>query len=198
MQESTDVLNATLKQTNEGISILEEHLSTQVNQHRIDVDTFKTQLSTSFDEITQDFGNLDAEFSNQILQIETNYISNGEEINSKAKSFVEGSNEKLASVTGELQNSLNLTFDAEINKFKTKIEDHYQRMIMETLTQLEEFKGTLTQDVTSKMEEINSAREDMRLSMNEDLNTSITSLNATTKNSAEQQRSLKDQTLAGP
>ncbi|MCE7735903.1 MAG: hypothetical protein GPJ54_13560 [Candidatus Heimdallarchaeota archaeon] len=192
LKESSDTLNNTLKQTNEGISILEEHLGTQVNQHRTDVDTFKTQLSTSFDEITEDLGNLEAEFSNQMLQIETNHMANGEEINNKARLFVEDNNEKFATATGELQSSLNVTFDSEINKFKLKIEDHYQRMISETLIQLEEFKGTLTSDVTSKMEQINSSREDMRLSINESLNTSITSLNETIKNSSVQQKQLKD------
>ncbi|MHA2032613.1 MAG: hypothetical protein ACW99Q_24855, partial [Candidatus Kariarchaeaceae archaeon] len=181
VKEATNIVNSSLSQTNEQVSILDTDLTTKINQNRTDLDTYKTQLSTSFDEVGIELNTLKSDIANQIQTVEGNLVSTGEEINSKTKAFVEENNEKLAGVGNELQISLNTSVEAEITKFKNQL-----------LTEFDDFKVKLTENVNSKIDQVNSSREEMRLLMNEELGTSLTELSTLVSKSSQNQKELND------
>ncbi|OLS23939.1 MAG: hypothetical protein HeimC2_24540 [Candidatus Heimdallarchaeota archaeon LC_2] len=196
LSEKITLVNSSITETKTTITGLEENLSNEVNSRKISLDDYSNQITSTFGEMSEELIQVEDDFTSQIRGIEENLISTNTEINSKTTAFLTESNDKLASVTNELQTSINTSIDQELIKFKTQIEDYYQRLITETISQFDELKNSLSQSVDNKISEINSTREDTRLAINESLNVSVSSLKTTIDESSQKRNQMKTSLFA--
>lgn len=191
LSEKISSINTSISETNETLTGLNESLSNEINLSKIRMDDYAVKVATSYGEASEELFQVEEEFTNQIQEIEQNLINTNTEINSKTTTFLTESNEKLATVTNDLQTSINSSIDHELTKFKTQIEDYYQRLITDTVAQFDELKISLNQNVDEKITGINSAREDTRLNINDTLSSSMVSLKATLDEGSQHRNQLK-------
>ncbi len=196
LTEKINTVNTSMTETNNSLTNLDDSLSNEINLSKIKMDDYSAQLSTSYGEASEELSHVEEEFTKQIQAVEQNLISTSTEISSKTTTFLTESNEKLESVTSDLQTSLNMSIDQELTKFKTQIEDYYQRLITDTVAQFDELKSSLNQSVDSKITEVNSVREDSRLTINDSLNSSMVSLKTTLDEGSLQRNQLKSSLFA--